>query len=123
MNGIIEIPDKDKLYYRVHAIYFRDGGIMPGAFRERVDEDDANDYGMSTDWAEYSTAEETRNRAQNPRQNAVVSFITGELKTLKLLVVYYPKEDNPAHTNVRGINTIIRRELIKKFRMEIELGN
>jgi hypothetical protein len=39
---IEDIPNADIIFYRIHKSDFRDGDIIPGAFRSRID-------GMSTD--------------------------------------------------------------------------
>jgi len=78
------IPDADNVFMRVHRMYFREGELQPGVFKQQGD-------GMSVDWDKYSTAEETKKRARkNPRDNAVIrmcraSFVCSALCVLLLL--------------------------------------
>ncbi len=62
-----EIPNEDLLYMRVHKNHIdRDGKIAFIAFRNHGDpKDPSKEPGMSTDWQEYSTAEECRQRAKD----------------------------------------------------------
>jgi len=95
-----DIPNEDRLYYRVHQTYLLMGELKPGVFREIGD-------GMSTDWAKYSTPLESRNRAKKPEKNGIVSFIVGGLRNLNLTVVHAPSKENRAHTNVKGVNGLL----------------
>ncbi|NIR52265.1 hypothetical protein GWO43_27100 [candidate division KSB1 bacterium] len=102
--GLLEsevIPDEDLLYYNIHKNWIREGEVMPGVFRERGEEELK---GMSTDWCKYSSPQECRNRARKPSDNGVVHFVTKELRYLQLKVVHAPFRNNPAHTNVKGID-------------------
>lgn len=118
-----DIPDEDLLYKRIHIRNdFRDGKVIPGAFRERVE---GTDKGMSTDWSKYSTPKKTKNRARKPKENAVISFITLNLISLKLNVIHHPEPLNRAHTNITGIgrDPEIRTKLKDSFVWEIRFEN
>ncbi|MCL4296133.1 MAG: hypothetical protein KJ077_10415 [Anaerolineae bacterium] len=120
MYRVEDILNDDKLYYRIHAMYVRDGDLIPGAFCERGD-------GMSTDWEKYSTPEQSRQRANsNPQQNGIVSFIVGPLRNeLNLEVIHKPSDDNRAHSLVKGKevkiqhNTEARLKLLSLLQWEI----
>lgn len=95
------IPDTDKLYRWVLAENIRqDGFPRPAAFKD-------NKGGMSTDWDNYSTPEETRSRGLPPVENlGVLRLIAGEVRQIDSLVVEHtPKDDNRAHTDVFGDKT------------------
>jgi hypothetical protein len=73
------------------------GELHAGVFRGRKG-------GMSTDWSRYATPEETRQRATSPPEhNGVVGLPVGGVREIQgLRVVHDPKDDNQAHTEVRG---------------------
>jgi len=91
-----EIPDNDNLYYRIHNSYIREGELTPGVFKEKGG-------GMSTDWSKYSTAEQSLNRAPNPKDNGIVKFEVGSVRKTKLTVEHFPIPENQSHTDVIGI--------------------
>jgi hypothetical protein len=97
-----DIPDEDKLYFRVHDAHRKRGTheISVGAFVNR------GGKGMSTDWAKYSTPERTRDGAsKDPQRNAVVEFIVGEVRALPEQTVEHAPDvarNNRAHTEVSG---------------------
>lgn len=95
MYEVEDIPDDNKLYYRIHKGYVRDGEITPGAFREIQD-------GMSADWEKYSTPMESRQRARKPLENAIISFVVYQLRNLTLQVIHNPARDNRAHSLIKG---------------------
>jgi hypothetical protein len=60
---------------------------------------------MSTDWEKYSSAEETQARSKNPKDNAVISMISGEVGKVPGLVVEHTPDVQRrvrAHTDVIG---------------------
>ena len=97
-----DIPNEDLLWMRVHRRSFDpEGRIMPGAFRNRPTPQD----GMSTDWQKYARPEETRSRARNPKDNAVIQLVVGEVRRIPDQTVVHtpdPKTQNRAHTDVFG---------------------
>jgi hypothetical protein len=91
-----EIPDADQIYMRVHKMYAPTGELKPGAFRDQQG-------GMSADWEEYATPEDTRNRARNPADNGVIGMTVGDVRAIEsLTVVHEPLPENRAHTEVFG---------------------
>ena len=67
---------------------------------------------MSTDWGKHSSALETQRRAKkNPENNGVISLIVGPLRNLTLDVIHNPAPvlENPAHTDVKGIDKDMRK--------------
>ena len=96
MWPVEDIPDDDRLYMRVHHVNIVDGEPTPGAFKD-------HDGGMSTDWEQYSTADQTRRRARNLMDVGVISLVAGEVRHIPpLTVVHEPLDDNQAHTEVFG---------------------
>ena len=60
---------------------------------------------MSTDWAQYSTPQETQSRAKSspPRDNGVLKLNVGGVRAIEgLSVQHTPLEENRAHTDVFG---------------------
>ncbi len=98
---IEHIPDEDDAFMRAHSDHFRKGDLQPSVFRVR-------DGGMSVDWAKYSTPEQTRQRANQPLQNAVISLPVLKIRGISGLDVRHaptvaPEPLNRAHSNVLGI--------------------
>lgn len=60
---IESIPDADLLFMRVHRNNIAHGKPVVGVF---INRGEGEQEGMSTDWSEYSTAEQTKLRAANP---------------------------------------------------------
>ena len=90
------IPDDHALLMRVHRQWSKNGIPMPGAFRNHAG-------GMSTDWAQYSTADQTRGRGRNPADNGVVRMHVGSVRGLPgQKVEHTPEPTNRAHTDVFG---------------------
>lgn len=101
-----EIPGTDTLYVRVHQHWLRDGHVLPGCFQNRPDEATG---AMSSDWAKYATAEETRQHARRPEMNAVVALNVGQVRAIpEQRVVHTPVQDDPvlpdnrAHSDIAG---------------------
>ena len=127
MWTIEDIPDSDKVFYRIHVqqIDAEDGKPKPGAFRARGE---GNERSMSTDWEKYSTPFQSRDRARNPKDNAIVSFVSGELRSIDLSVVHSPDPivGNRSHADVKDIysnKTHFRRKLRQMYTWEIEPSN
>ena len=127
---IEEIPDSDRLFYRVHINDFKDGEVVPGAFRERGTGEQKS---MSTDWERYSNPQESLFRAAKPERNAIVSFVSGNLRAIGLQVyhspIYAPEAkmiDNQSHADVKPLGeskakkTRMRRKLLDQYSWEIK---
>src|SRR5215213_5673706 len=79
------IPNSDRLYMRVHATKVQGGRPEPGVFRNRPNPmDPTAPPAMSTDWSEYSTPAETRDRARSspPEENGVISLSVAAVRGL-----------------------------------------
>lgn len=102
---IESIPNDDTLYMRVHK-----NMINPGSTNERPRPNVFRDQcgSMSTDWAEYSRPEDTKNRGRVPDENAVVLMNVGAVRDISLQVQHAPIQPrgsgipNRAHTEVIG---------------------
>ena len=58
---------------------------------------------MSTDWEKYATANECRNRAKAPADNAVIRVNAGRIRRIPgQTVEHAPIPENRAHTEVYG---------------------
>ncbi len=95
MWDIEEIPDDNKVFYRIHKSFFREGKLIPGAFREIRD-------GMSADWEKYSTPADSICRAKKPEDNGIVSLLVGNMRKTDLEVTHRPSEENRSHSIVKG---------------------
>src|SRR5258706_4359980 len=110
-----DIPDDASLFMRVHRLFTNSGQLGPNAFRD-------HGHGMSVDWSKYSTADETRNRARSPKDNAVISMGVAAVRAIEgLAVEHAPIQEgsvdakgthlipNRAHAEVMGEKTTERR--------------
>ena len=115
---IEQIPDRDRLFMRVHVkTWAREGEVRPGAFQKRPQ----GATGMSTDWEKYSTPEETRNRGRNPIEQGVIVFFAGDARAVPgQAVEHTPKDENRAHTDVIGEkNEKVRLKFTRIYRWAI----
>ncbi len=100
-NGVKVIPDKDFLFLRIHKNHvFDNDKIMPIAFRN-------HEGGMSTDWSEYSTSEESRQRVRSngkdPNNYGIVTLQVGSVRNIEnQAVIHSPLPDNYSHADVTG---------------------
>ena len=113
-SGREEIPDEDSLYRRIHFSRIKSGKIRPSAFDLHEGE-----VGLSVDWARYCTPEDTLQRARKPRENAVGTWLCGEVRALPGQVVRHdPQPDNYAHTLIVGEKTAeVRLQLARLCRI------
>ena len=124
-----QIPAEATVFMRIHRTWMRGGEVMIGAFQDR-------EGGMSVDWNEYSTAEQTRLRARRPAENGVVGMIVGATRSIEGLLVEHdpiqentldaqgkPVSPNRAHTEILGAKTEERRvKLSRIYSWEIRLA-
>lgn len=90
------IPDEDRLFMRAHRMFFKDGQLAPGVFRDHA-------AGMSVDWEKYSTAKETHLRAKTPQDNAVIQLVAGHVRAIPPLTVEHrPVLENRSHSEITG---------------------
>ena len=96
---IEEIPDADKLFYRIHKTSLKpDGGIIPGAIK-MIGE--GKERGMSTNWSKYSDADTLKSIAKKPEDNGVISFVAGIVRSTKDAIVEHdPKMYNRSHSHI-----------------------
>lgn len=100
-----DIPSSDTLYYRAHRTFYGKrwplDSIPPTCFMNRPKDDP--DAGMSTDWSKYASPEESRSRARQPIDNAVVALTVADVHAVPgQRVAHTPQPDNRAHTDVFG---------------------
>ena len=103
------IPDRDDVFMRAHQMHFRNGQLQPGVFRQQGN-------GMSVDWEKYSKPLETRDRASNPAQNAVVALNVGHVREISGLDVQHTPDHqraNRAHSDVNGLPAPNTAELVE----------
>lgn len=108
-----EVPDEDLLFMRVSKKLVQPNGrILPLAFKNHGDPNDpSKEPGMSTDWQEYSTREECRQRARqfgrDPNSYEVIQLDVGKVREIpdqrvEHTPIYQPPILNRAHTDVFG---------------------
>jgi len=92
-----DVPDPDMLLMRAHWVFFSDGDLLPGVFRD-------HGSAMSTDWSKYAKPSETLARGKVPGDNAVIGFAAGNARSVGLKVCHTPDRENGnrAHTDVSG---------------------
>ncbi len=122
MWDIEDIPNTEFLYMRINIVWMENGEPTPAAFRVRK-----GDVGMSTDWARYSTPEQTRDRAKkNPNDNAIIAMEVGAVREIPGQTVRHDpideeQEKNRAHTLVIGEKTTeVRAKFLKIYRMILQ---
>ena len=108
------IPDRDRLFLRVHRCWIPDGMLNTAVFHDI-------EGGMSTDWEKYASPELTQLRARKPEENGVLSLVTGKVREIpNLLVEHTPQPDNRAHTDVLGKkDEEVRVKLSRIYKWEI----
>lgn len=103
------IPDESSVFMRIHKTYLNGGSdVRPNAFRD-------HNGGMSVDCNGYSTPAQTRARARNPVDNAVMGIRVEAIRRIDGLSVEHdpiqegtldrqgrPLPANRAHSNVLG---------------------
>lgn len=103
------IPCSDTLYFRIHENQYRQvlrankafEGLFPNHFCS------AGGY-HSVDWDKYSSAACLQKKANNPCQNGVVEFLTGEVRKDGHQVEHSPTKHNQAHSAIYGKEALIR---------------
>jgi len=124
MWHIEDIPNEDRLYFRVHKTFVVEGELKPKIFQERGDDDSRS---MSMDWDQYSSPIICIRRARIPNDNGAISFMVGELRNITLNVKHAPLEDNRSHTDVNGLpndlkDVELRLKMLNLFEWEIRIG-
>jgi hypothetical protein len=106
------IPDEDQIYKRIHKMWIKPEGIEPSAFTNSPRESES----MSVDWSKYSKPKETRVRANNPIDNAVVQFEVSSVRNLPgQTVEHAPVLENRSHSDVIGQKTPHVRVLLSRI--------
>jgi|SRR5260221_5182231 len=91
------VPDDADVFMRAHSAFFRRRVLQPGVFRP-------HNGSMSVDWDKYSSPEATRQRAVNPKDNAVISLPVIGIRSIgNLRVEHAPEPMNRAHSDVLGL--------------------
>ncbi len=115
---IESIPDEDLLFYRIHKNNIVEGELIPGAFREIGSGESRS---MSTNWDKYSTPQQAHSKASTPKDNGIVSFLTGNLRGIDLSITHAPdpERNDRSHTDVNGINVENRVNMMNLYMWEI----
>lgn len=91
------VPDDADVFMRAHRMFFRNRVLQPCVFRP-------HGGGMSVDWEKYSSAEDARQRATVPLDNAVICLPVGGIRDISSLdVKHAPVPENRAHSDVVGL--------------------
>jgi hypothetical protein len=89
------IPDADAVFMRAYKDRMKNGVPSPSAFKPQ------GNGNLSVDWDKYSTPDQTRNRAKQPTDNAVLRMIVANIRQLEVSVVHVPLLENQAHSEVK----------------------
>lgn len=107
-----DIPDGDILYMRAHKHNVKDGQLMPAAIKDHGD-------GMSVNWQKYcATPEQARALARNPKDNGVVQFVTGDVRSIDTLSVEHTPDEaanDRSHTDIKGEKTTEVRSRLSRY--------
>ena len=89
------IPDSNSVFMWAHKDRMKTGSPSVSTFT-------SHGGGMSVDWDRYSSAEQTRQRAKIPNDNAVISLGVGDIRAINdsLDVTHTPISGNQAHSEV-----------------------
>jgi hypothetical protein len=106
---IEQIPDTDKLYYRIHlhnidkTQTIPQRRIKPGAFDPQPKPHSTE---MSVNWNKYLTPFETQNSARIPEKNGVVSFVVEDVRNTPInLKVNHKPTINRAHSIIFDVDS------------------
>jgi hypothetical protein len=104
-----EIPDPDRLFYRVHVNSLAQGQLVPGALREQRNPEAPQERGsMSTEWEKYASPEEALSRSSDSKKNGIVSLVVGEVRKIPGLVARHdpntPRPPLRSHAGIEGIS-------------------
>ena len=79
---------------RAYKDRMKNGVPSPSAFKPQ------GNGNLSVDWDKYSTPEQTRDRARQPMDNAVLRMIVANIRQLDVSVIHVPVLENRAHSEV-----------------------
>ena len=105
MKDVKIIPDKDCLFLRIHRVNVdfnatsEDKSILLYAF----DPKPKGTTGLSVDWSEHSSAEESLNRIKEPRNNGITSLNVEKVRAIPLSVLHMPIQNNFSHSEISEI--------------------
>lgn len=105
MDVVPYIPDEHHVFMRVHKQNIDFKETNPNRMIRPVAFDAKGDGGLSVDWSEYSTAQESLKRAKVPESNGIISMPVIGIRSspLPLTVVHKPEETNYSHSEIFGI--------------------
>lgn len=105
MEVVPDIPDEHHVYMRVHKQNIDFKATNPNRMIRPVAFDAKGEGGLSVDWSEYSTAQQTLERAKVPESNGVISMPISGIRAnpLPLSVLHRPEEANYSHSEIFGI--------------------
>lgn len=105
MQEVDNILDEQYVYMRVHKQNIDFKATSPNRRIRPVAFDAKGDGGLSVDWSEHSTPQQSLERAKAPESNGIISMpIIGiRANPLPLSVVHAPDETNFSHCEISGI--------------------
>lgn len=118
--SVQEIPGDALLYMRVHENdRYPDGGVRPGAFRNRIDPEHPDaEPGMSTSWNAHATPAGVRAQARHPERVSVVEMEAGRARIIPgqriqhTPIQFLPEDPNRGHADVFGPKTNSQERLL-----------
>jgi hypothetical protein len=121
-----QIGDDESLFRRIPRVYFKsDGSISEKVFMRNAGPRGTKkepDPEISTDWARYSSPEESRSRAVRPSENGVGSISAGFPRHLGLLVQHTPDHErrNRAHATIFNNRGLTSKQRCRELTDELE---
>lgn len=105
MEVVPYIPDEHRVFMRVHKQNIDFKETNPNRMIRPVAFDVKGEGGLSVDWSEYSTAQESLERAKLPDSNGIISMPVIGIRSnpLPLTVIHKPEETNYSHSEIYGI--------------------
>lgn len=105
MEVIDNMPDEHLVYMRVHKQNIDFKATSPNKMIRPVAFDPKGEGGLSVDWSEYSTPDESLSRAKVPEKNGIISMPISGIRAspLPLTVLHKPDKINYSHSEILGI--------------------
>ena len=99
------IPDMDCVFLRIHRVNvdFDATSDVNSILLYAFDPKPKGSTGLSVDWSEHSSAEESRSRSKEPHNNGIVSLCVEKVRAIPLKVLHRPIENNFSHSEISEI--------------------
>lgn len=105
MSAVPLIADEHYMFMRIHKVNIDFKETNPKKMISPVAFDAKGHGGLSVDWSEYSTPQETLERGKVPESNGVISMPVSGIRStpLSLTIDHKPSKNNFSHCEINGI--------------------